>query len=257
MHGIPLWISTLLAASLPHISILMLGENTNLESVAKFSLAMSIFMAAIAFVDMVDGWLIPKLSERKSKETKIIHMYLNDFYNLYFYISTLFSILIIIFSELGVMIISGNGYADSITILIALSCFMNFRTLLIFRNVINVFNSTNTTLTYVIFKFVIEILSMLILIPIIGYYGILIAQLIAYFIIGQLFIVSSLSKVLKEKKNLVKLFFNRYLSMALISSIIIGVLLPLHFMDNYFFYFLAVFYIFCTLTLIFKKKMFL
>ena len=77
-------------------------------------------------------------------------MYLNDFYNLYFYISTLFSILIIIFSELGVMIISGNGYADSITILIALSCFMNFRTLLIFRNVINVFNSTNTTLTYVI-----------------------------------------------------------------------------------------------------------
>ena len=253
MHGIPLWISTLLAASLPHISILMLGENTSLESVAKFSLAMSIFMAAIAFVDMVDGWLIPKLSERKSKETKIIHMYINDFYNLYFYISTLFSILIIIFSELGVMIISGNGYADSITILIALSCFMNFRTLLIFRNVINVFNSTNTTLTYVIFKFVIEIISMLILIPIIGYYGILIAQLIAYFIIGQLFIVSSLSKVLKEK-NLVKLFFNRYLSMALISSIIIGVLLPLHFMDNYFFYFLAVFYIFCTLTLIFKKK---
>ena len=57
MHGIPLWISTLLAASLPHID-LNARRKYQFESVAKFSLAMSIFMAAIAFVDMVDGWLI-------------------------------------------------------------------------------------------------------------------------------------------------------------------------------------------------------
>ena len=41
-HGLPIWVSSLMAASIPHMSILILGQYSTLENiVAQYSLAMS------------------------------------------------------------------------------------------------------------------------------------------------------------------------------------------------------------------------
>jgi O-antigen/teichoic acid export membrane protein len=252
-HALPLWISTLLAASIPHISIFMLGTNSNVESVAKFSLAMSLFMAGIAFVEMIDGWLVPKLSEKKLKNKLVVYSYLNDYYNLYFYTSTFFSILIIIFSELMVKIIAGDEYESSATLLIALCCFMNLRTLLTFRTVIYVFMETTIALKYVIYKFIIEIIFMFILIPIIGVYGILIAMLLSHFIIGQLFVIKVMNYIFNIK-DFFNLFFNKFFYMSFISSMLISILLYLQASSSVLFYPVSIIYMVFILFLINKKK---
>lgn len=252
-HGAPLWISTLLAASTPHIAILILGEYSNLESVAQFSLAMSLFMAAIAFTDMLDGWLVPKLSERKSNDLSNTYDYINNFYNLYFYTSTFICILVIIFSDLAVKIISGDGYENSVSLLIGLCCFMNFRTLMIFRHVIVVFKSTKILPIFVAYKFIVEVISMILLIPLLGFYGILVAQLLSYLVIGQLFIIRVLSKIF-NKRNIMKLFFNKYLYMSSISSFFMSILLYLSLVGSSIFYVLSVVYMISILFLIIQKK---
>ena len=188
-----------MAASIPHMSILILGQYSTLENIAQYSLAISLFMAAIAFLGMFDGWLVPKLSEIKSQNAANMLDYINDYYRLYFYASTLFGICIIIFSNLAVRIIAGDGYENSVLILIALCCFINLRTLSIFRNIIVVLRSTNIIPVYVFIKFIIEIFIMVIMVPKYDFYGILIAQFISFLVVGQLWIRKVFFSVFNKK----------------------------------------------------------
>ncbi|MDB2604780.1 hypothetical protein N9Z34_03875 [Gammaproteobacteria bacterium] len=253
-HGFPIWISSLLAASLPHIAILILAQTSNLESIAQYSLAMSLFMAGIAFLSMLDGWLVPKLSEQKSYSKIDIYNYLDTYFKMYFYASSLFAILLILLSQVGVKIIAGSGYEESVILLIVLCCFMNFRTLTIFRNVIVVFSSTNIIPIYVVCKFIIEIIIMLLAVPKFGFYGILIAQFISFLFIGQLWVSRTLSSVFNIKK-ISKLFFSKYFYMCSLSSLLISVLLYL-FVSGYslLFYSLSILFLVSCIILIFKNK---
>jgi hypothetical protein len=130
---------------------------------------------------------------------------------------------------------------------------MNFRTLMIFRHVIVVFKSTKILPIFVAYKFIVEVISMILLIPLLGFYGILVAQLLSYLVIGQLFIIRVLSKIF-NKRNIMKLFFNKYLYMSSISSFFMSILLYLSLVGSSIFYVLSVVYMISILFLIIQKK---
>lgn len=247
-HGLPIWVSSLMAASIPHMSILILGQYSTLENIAQYSLAISLFMAAIAFLGMFDGWLVPKLSEIKSQNAANMLDYINDYYRLYFYASTLFGICIIIFSNLAVRIIAGDGYENSVLILIALCCFINLRTLSIFRNIIVVLRSTNIIPVYVFIKFIIEIFIMVIMVPKYDFYGILIAQFISFLVVGQLWIRKVFFSVFNKKNNSI-LFYNKYLNITLITSLFFYIIFYLYFVNVLLFYLLLFIYLAIVLWL--------
>lgn len=250
-HGLPIWISSLLAASTPHIAILILGQNSSLDIVAQYSLAMSLFMAAIAFLAMLDGWLVPKLSEIKSKKIQHVFKYVNEYYDFYFYISSIFGVLIMIFSDLGVKIIAGSGYENSAILLVAFCCFINFRTLSIFRNVIVVFKSTTVIPIYVFYKFLIEITIMAILVPQLSYYGILLAQFIAYLLVGQLWIARVFYSVF-NKKSIKIFFYNRYFKVCLLTSFLSCISLYLFVTKSFLFYIYCAVYLSILTSLVIK-----
>ena len=106
---------------------------------------------------------------------------------------------------------------NSVLILIALCCFINLRTLSIFRNIIVVLRSTNIIPVYVFIKFIIEIFIMVIMVPKYDFYGILIAQFISFLVVGQLWIKNFFS-VFNKKNNSI-LFYNKYLNITLITSL--------------------------------------
>lgn len=253
-HGLPIWFGALISVSTPHLAIFILGQNSGLNSVAQFSLAMSLFMAAIAFLQMLDGWLVPKLSEQKDSSMDDIYSYTNRYYKLYFYLSLVFAILIILFAEFGVKVISGSGYEESALLLIVLCCFLSFRTLTIFRNIIVVFGSTNIITIFIFFKFLLEITLMLLTVPKFGAYGILISQFVSIVFIGQLYIYKTLSSFFIIQK-ISKLFFNKYVYMCSLSSVLTSMLLYL-FVSGYslLFYSLSILFLILCIILIFTNK---
>ena len=246
-HGMPIWGAALIAASTPHIAIILLGKMADLQTVAQYSLALALFMAAFSFLSMMDGWLVPKLSERKASSITVVRKYLEEYYEMYIFITLVVSIGIITFSELGVYVIAGDSYGEAVFLLLGLSCFMTLRTMTIFRNVLILFDKTSFIFYFVAIKFFIEVAAMLILIPYIGAYGILVAQLITFMIIGQLYIFKMNSSIF----NLVRIWenlFNKYFLTSVLLTGFYGLTFLLYIFDYKISFYLLCLMIFLSLS---------
>ena len=247
-HGIPIWGAALIAVSTPHIAIILLGKTSDLQVVAEYSLAMALFMAVSSFPSMMDGWIVPKLSERMGSSLTVLRSYIDEYYVLYTFATLAVSTGIIAFGGLGVYLIAGDSYGEAVLLLMGLSCFMTFRTLTIFRNVLSLFNKTSFIFYFAVIKFVTEVLAMLILIPYIGAYGILIAQLITFMIIGQLYIFKMNSSVF----NMVRIWenlFNKYFLISVLVTGFYGLTFLLYIFDYTISFYMLCLMIFLILTL--------
>ena len=114
--------------------------------------------------------------------------------------------------------IAGDSYREAVFLLIGLSCFMTFRTLTIFRNVLTLVDKTSFIFYFVLVKFCLEVAVMLILIPYFGAYGILIAQLITFMFIGQLYIFKMNSSIFNKVRIWENLFNKYFLTSVLVTG---------------------------------------
>lgn len=188
----PLWIASFVAFGSSQYIPLISGLFFDLEIIGIMSLALGVTFMTISFIGVTDSFALSKINENTRLSINVTRSkinYLLRYWQLLFYLSSVLSLIVFLFSSLVVKIIGGAEYDKASEIIRWLCILISLKPLGVLRTIIYTSESTKKIALYSLYKFILEVIFLFTFFYIFGPSGVALGLSLAFFYYGFLLVL--------------------------------------------------------------------